>query len=387
MRKPMYNLILCLSALLLLLLLCLLPLFLKENVYEWVFIYYMSYDNDLNPFGRTILNDLRKGIINSKIAVAVQTDFIDSKGMKRIGLYYSNGKSQRQEIILKSEDSADPAELRKYLKWVHKNFKANNYCIIFLNHGGTLNNMCLDQKPFKNQNENKQFASGKWLNANEVGKILREFNQKTDGKVRLLFLQQCARATIQNLYNFADAAPYIMASPLRVDAPNTYYTKTLTSVANNPNITGQTIAKTIMQEDEHYTLYTLINNNELKKLPEKLRPVLNSFNQSPKLNQPESCYPIFEFESEKFYDLKSFFQALSSANNNIASEELSRFFNWCDSQLIVSKEHRNLDPSTESPYFGLSIYVPSSQNDIGLYRFLPLYQQTNLEHTMKLLFE
>jgi hypothetical protein len=307
--------------------------------------------------------------------------------MKRIGLYYSNGKSQRQEITLKSEDSADPAELKKYLKWVHKNFKANNYCIIFLNHGGTLNHMCLDEKPFKKQNENKQFTSGKWLNANKVGKILREFNQKTDGKVRLFFLQQCARAIIQNLYNFTDSAPYIMASPLRVDAPNTYYTKTLISVANNPNITVQTLVQTIMQEDEHYTFYTLISNNELKKLPEKLKPVLNSFSQNSRLNQPKSCSPIFEFESEKFYDLKSFFQALNSANNNIADEELNRFFNWCDNRLIVSKQHRNLDPSTESPYSGLSIYVPSNQNDIGLYESLPLYQQTNLENTMKLLFE
>ncbi len=386
MRKPRYSLILCLSALLLLLL-CLFPLFLKANVYEWVFIYYMSYDNDLSPFGRTILNDLKKGVVNAKIAVVVQADFIENKGMKRIDIYYSNGKSQRQEITLKSEDSADPAKLRKYLKWVRKNWKANNYCIIFLNHGGTLNRMCLDQKPFKNQNENKQFASGKWLNANEVGKILQDFNQKTDSKVRLLFLQQCGRATIQNLYNFTDSAPYIMASPLKVDAPNTYYTKTLTSVANNPNIAGQTLAKTIMQEDEHYTLYTLISNNELKKLSERLKPVLNSFNQSPKLNQPESCSPIFEFESEKFYDLKSFFQTLNSANNNIAGEELHRFFNWCDDQLIVNKEHRNLESPAESPYSGLSIYIPSSQNDIGLYESLPLYQQTNLEHTMKLLFE
>jgi hypothetical protein len=307
--------------------------------------------------------------------------------MKRIGLYYSNGKSQRQEITLKSEDSADPAELRKYLKWAHKNFKANNYCIIFLNHGGKLNHMCQDNKPFKNQDKNKQFTSGKWLNANEVGEILQEFNQKTEGKVRLLFLQQCARAIIQNLYNFTDTAPYIMASPLRVDAPNTYYTKTLTTIANNPNITVQNLVQTIMQEDEHYTLYTLIDNNELKKLPEKLKPVLNSFGQIPKLNQLESLPPIFEFESEKFYDLKSFFQALSLANNNIADKALSKFFNWCDNQLIVSKEHRNLDPSIESPYSGLSIYVPSNQNDIGLYEFLPLYQQTNLENTMKLLFE
>ena len=371
---------------LLLLLISLAPVFLKENIYEWVFVYYMSYDNNLNPFGRTIISDLQKGLVNPKIAVIVQADFIDSKGMKRIGLYYSNGKPQRQEITLRSEDSADLTELREYLNWTLKKWKANNYCVIFLNHGGKLNHMCLDQKPFKKQNENKRFASGKWLNANEVGGILTDFNRKTDYKVRLLFLQQCGRATIQNLYNFVDAAPYIMASPLKVDAPNTYYTNTLTSVANNPNITGQILAKTIMYEDEHYTMYTLISNNELKILPSKLTPVLKSFEKTLKLNQPKSCTHIFEFEDEKFYDLKSFFKALSSANNNIAGEELDGFFNWYEEQLIMSKSHRNLKPPAESPYSGLSIYIPSSQNDIGRYDFLPLYQKTNLKNITDLMF-
>jgi len=359
----------------------------KKNTYEWIFIYYMSYDNDLSNYGETILSDLKKGIVNSRIVVVVQADFIDSKGMKRVALYRAFGRPKRKEISLKSEDSADPAELNKYFEWVLQNWKAKNYCIIFLNHGGRLNNMCLDQKPFRNQSKNKQFASGKWLPATEVGKIVADFNQKADGNVRLLFLQQCGRATIQNLYNFVDAAEYIMASPVKVGAPNTYYTKTLKSVAIDPNISGITIAQTIMQEDEDYTLYTLIGNKELKKLLEKLMPVLKSFAQDSNLNPPKSCLPVFEFEEEKFYDLKNYFQTLSSANNDIAGKELQVFFDWCDNHLIVSKMIKDSPPLAESSYSGLSIYIPSSQKDIGRYNLLPLYQQTKLENVMQLTFQ
>ena len=380
------------------LLMLLLPLFgivlipSNANVYEWVFVYYMSYDNDLSSFGEVILGDLRNGLSNSKVAVVVQADFIDSKGMKRIGLYYADGKAHRKESILKSEDSADEAELRKYLKWVRKKWAAKNYCIIFLDHGGQLNHMCKDNKPFRNRDKNKQFGSGKWLRASEAAKIVAGFNQKTDHKVRLLFLQQCGRATIQNLYNFIDAAEYVMASPLIVGAPNTYYTKTIAAVAQDPNITGEILAATIMQEDEHYTLYTLISNKELKRLPEKLAPVLKSFGrasalrkESPGLYQPESCSHIFEYEGEKFYDLKSYFHALNSANNNIAGEELDSFFDWCEGSLIVSKAVREPNSIVEPSYSGLSIYVPSSPNAGARYSFLPLYQKTDLEHTMKLI--
>ncbi len=381
MRKYTYSIKVCLLVLLLLLLglVLVLP---KARVYEWVFVYYMSYDNDLSHFGRVILGDLAKGIADSKVAVVVQGDFTDSKGMKRIALQNSNGKARRKEVILKSEDSADKNELRKYLEWVHKKWKAKNYCIVFLDHGGTLNHMCLDRKPFRKRSENERFASGKWLSAAETGEIVADFNRKVDGKVRLLFLQQCGRAAIQNLYNFVDTAEYILASPLKVDAPNTYYTKTLASVAQDPNITGEVLAETIMREDEHYTMYTLISNKELKKLPEKLRLILKSFGQKESLNRPDSCRCLFEFEGERFYDLIHYFQALSSANNDIAGKELGSFSDWCQNHLIVSRAFKG----PESSYTGLSIYVPSDKDTAGRYSFLPLYQQSDLERIMKLMF-
>ena len=359
----------------------------KEKTYDWIFIYYMSYDNDLSGIGQGILRDLKKGIVNSKVAVLTQADFADGKGMKRIALHRSFTRVKRKEFSLKSDDSADPNQLEKYFQWIRQNWKAKNYCIVFLNHGGRLNSMCLDEKPFPDQEKNKQFPSGKWLSAVEAGKITADFNRIVGGKVRLLFLQQCGRATIQNLYNFTDAAEYILASPVIVGTPNTYYTKTITSAADDLNVTGINLAKTIMQEDEHYTLYTLFDNKELKKLPEKLLPVLNSFTKNPHLNPPQPCPHLFEFEEEKFYDLKSYFQALSAANNNIADKELRFFFDWCDNNLIVSKQLKSYMPLNESSRSGLSIYIPPDQNDIGRYNFLPLYQQTNIENLTKLTFQ
>ena len=384
MRSHKHYVKLCLLVLVFLLLgLCLiLPILPRENVYEWVFVYYMSYDNDLNPFGKVILGDLTKGVVDSKIAVVVQSDFADNKGMKRIALYHANGKPCRKEKGLRSEDSADEKELRKYLEWVRKKWKAENYCVVFLNHGGTLNHMCLDRKPLKKRGENKRFVSSKWLDASRAGEIVAEFNRKVEGKVRLLFLQQCGRAAVQNLYNFVDAAEYIIASPVKVDAPNTYYTKTLEFVARDPNVTGEVLAQTIMQEDEHYTVYTLISSKELKKLPEKITLMLKPFRQRSSLNRPDKCSFIFEYEDEKFYDLMCHFETLNSANNDIASRELSVFFDWCENHLIVNK----VSKSSDTPYCGLSIYVPSSEDAIERYSFLPLYRQTDLERIMKLMF-
>ena len=115
-----------------------------------------------------------------------------------------------------------------------------------------------------------------------------------------------------------------------------------------------------------------------------MAPVLNCFIQNSTLNPPQSCVPIFEFEEEKFYDLKNYFEVLSSVNNETADKELRVFFDWCDNHLIVSKQFKNYMPLAESSRSGLSIYIPSDQKDIERYDFLPLYQQTNLEDVMKL---
>jgi hypothetical protein len=321
--------------------------------------------------------------VNSKVAVVVQGDFTDNRGMKRIALYHANGKPHRKDITLKSEDSADENELRKFLKWVRKKWKAENYCVVFLNHGGTLNHMCLDDKPFKKQSKNIQYASGKWLRVSEVGKIVADFNRKVDGKVRLLFLQQCGRAAIQNLYNFVDASEYVLASPLRVDAPNTYYTKMLELAGRDPNVTTEVLAQTIMREDENYTVYTLISNAELRKLPEKLTLLLEPFREESNLDRPTRCTHLFEYEDERFYDLMFYLEAFNSVNDDIASQELSTFFDWCQNSLMVSK----MSKSSDTPYSGLSIYVPSSKEAIGRYSFLSLYQKTELEDIFKMMLE
>ena len=118
-------------------------------------------------------------------------------------------------------------------------------------------------------------------------------------------------------------------------------------------------------------------------LPEKLTPVLKSFGQKSSLNQPKSCPSLFEFENERFYDLMYYLQALNSANNNIAGDELSSFLDWSQNHLIVSRAFKKSDSS----YSGLSIYVPTSENEITRYGFLPLYQQTDIGHIMDLMFK
>ena len=366
----------------------------KKHECKWVFAYYMSYDNDLGKYGVQILRELGEGISNKDVAVVAQIDFPDNKGMRRITQYYSNGATQRKEKYIRREDSADTNELKKFFNWVRDKWQAENYCIVFTDHGGMLNSMCKDEKPFRKLKDNKNYPGGKWFPADKVGQILADFNRSVDGKVRLLFLQQCGRGAIQNLYSFTDTSEYLLTSPVRVGAPNTYYTQTLQAVTNDPNITGKTLAETIMKEEEQYNIYTLINTEKLKDIPSKLSPVLDAFLKAKNLEPPKDFRFVFENQDEKFYDLQTYLEALSSANNNIAEKELQTFFGWCDTELVESVSFKGYHPTypsyipiDESWRCGLSLYVPTTKEQLGRYDFLPIYKQTNLENFMCLMFK
>lgn len=359
----------------------------KQQEYEWVFVYYMSYDNNLTCYGRTILEDLGNGVTDSKIAVVVQADFHDIEGMKRISLNYANGNLHREDTTLESENSADESEYRKYLEWVRENWNSKNYAVIFLDHGGTLNNMCLDEHPFKDDSQNSELTSSeKWLNAAKVGQITAAFNQDVDGKVQLLFLQQCGRGSLQNIYSFVNSAKYIMASPFDVGAPNTYYTEMLKFVTENPNVTGARLAQNIMEQDQDYVVYTLVENNELEKLPEKLNALSMSLQNCDNLAPLDSLMPTFQSRDERNYDVKFLFQGQETERSNDASQAVSQFLDWYENELIVKK---SVGPYYGSPQdyssSGLSLHVPSNKETVERYGFLPLYQQTNLASVLDLM--
>ena len=347
--------------------------------YEWVFVYYMSLDNNLTIWGHEVLEGLEKGVVNSKVAVLAQADFGDISGMRRISMRCVGGEVEREEVILDSDDSANEIELEKYLEWVAKEWEGENYAVIFPDHGGRLNQMCSDDRPFTSREENRSYFSSKWLRSSEVGKITANFNEQTVGKVRLLFLQQCGRGSVQNLFNFVDSAEYILSSPVRVCAPNTYYTAMVKSAAENSDIGGDGLAEIIMAEDEDYLVYALVNNSEFKMLPARLKAALKGFRESPIRDAPERCPKIFGFGGESYYDFKSYLLALDIGNNNVGGADLVRFLEWYDGSVVVQTSIRKVKECYRALFSGLSIYMPSGQKELERYSFLPFYKQIGID--------
>jgi hypothetical protein len=196
--------------------------------YDWVFFYYMAYDNNLEGCGRPILNMLKEGVTNDRVAVVTFADFTDKKGMKR----YEATTAGEKETQLEVESSAHESTLKEQLEWTRDNYKADKYVIVFLDHGGALSEMSYDTYPGKGATQN-------WLHAVKVADVITEWRKGLSGKLEFVFIQQCGKGTLENFHAFRDAAPYVMASQTVVGAPNYYYTDALKAVCESRMWTGR----------------------------------------------------------------------------------------------------------------------------------------------------
>jgi hypothetical protein len=332
---------------------------------DWVLVYYMSYDNDLAPHATTILPALECGVKNSDLLVTVLQDDKATKGLKRHTL-----SAEAHDItLLATDNSASESVLGDYLAWVAEHYPARHYALCFLDHGGNLDEMCLDESP--GQGETKH-----WLSAQLSGSVIRQFCAATDGKLELLFLQQCGRGTVENLYNFRGTAATIMASPLKVGAPNTYYAATLRWLAANKTATGLELARQIMANDTDFSLYVCVDGAMLDELPNALAPVVAELLRDGKTPLPATgIEPCFRHGNECNYDLSAWLEAAFQQNGGDL-QALAPFKTWLQQRLIVALAHHNSQASTD--LCGLALFEPASAWAFGQYRDYPVYRETAL---------
>ncbi len=324
---------------------------------EWTVVYYMSYDNNLERCGPVILDGLEKGVKDPAIAVTVLHDDRRRDGLNRHVLTAAGRATEK----LATDDSASEETLREYLSWAARTHPAKRLAVVFLDHGGKLDEMCADEWP-------KEGGTKHWLSAKLVGPILRDFAKSAN--VELLFLQQCGRGSIDNLYAFRGAAATVMASQTTVGAPNTYYEKSMKWLAANPKATGAELAKRIAGDDEHFTNYAWVDGKALAELPGRLAPAVKALD---KAALPTGLKPCFPCDGEANYDLVAWLEAACGD----ASKE---FTSWIREKLVVGHGKRG---RAAADWCGLSIFVPKSRKQFDRYADHPLYADSALDDVWK----
>ncbi|BAY12432.1 hypothetical protein NIES2098_56200 [Calothrix sp. NIES-2098] len=341
--------------------------------HNWVILYWMPYDNDLVEFGELIIKMLAKGTKNSPAAVVVQSDYFGDLKMRRRTLI----EGDIREVDITAKDSSDISAFSAYLDWAYQTFEAEHWAVIVVGHGGKINEISPDD-------QGSSYKTRKWMRVNRFANAVSRFNQATNGRVELLFFQNCNKATLEVVYEVRNCARYTLASQMALGAPNYYYEGFL-EILNQPSIGGREAAIAIIKSESVYMYHTLtlVDNQALQNLPPKLSRLIQLLitNHAPAIDL--SQVSTISYFDEQCCDLLNLFGYLSQ-NISQTSNAFTEFANFLKSSVIA---HYQIGGRLYSPYFkkkyadklsGLSLYLPENRQAISFYSSLALYQEVDL---------
>jgi hypothetical protein len=293
-------------------------------------------------------------------------DYRDADGMRR----YAITPAGATETRMKSDDSANEDELVAYFTWFKDTYRCKHYALVLLNHGGRLDEMCLDLQP--------DTADKFWMSGRVLGGKLRVLKEKVAGW-ELLFFQQCGRGSLENLYSFRGTADYVMFSPAKIGAPNTYYTALHKWLATTPDATGAQVAEKIAAEDTDFTVYACAKAALLDEIPERLDSVFSAFAGKAGLSLPNPL-PISIYRDndtgECTRDAALFLEKFA-AHNKLGVAEAAAFSKWLRDGVTVwyqPKTAARVKPVCVGP----SLFVPADHEEAARYAEMDLYKKCRL---------
>lgn len=344
----------------------------NKRIYDWIFLYWMPYDNNLSRFGIPILQMIKRGVKSENILALVESDFSGAEQLSRHLITQGNINTQK----LETANSADEEVFAEYLNWAKSQFDAKKWAIVFLGHGGCLDEISPDEHPEIGAN-----SDTKWMNIKKLSDVLVNFNREVNNRVELVFFQNCNKGTIETHYTFRDTAKYTLSSQKQLGAPNYYYEPLFQFLGRHPEVNGgQVAAKIIEFEPRHmYYSYTATNNDAIRNLPTKVNPLIDSILSANIKYFPKNELKTYGYMDEQYVDVISFFQTLTK-QASAAQEKYNEFVSFFNNSIIYKLQQNGTLLGSRSKHkslCGLSILLPNKR-ELEKYRYLQVYSDLKL---------
>ncbi|WP_204106516.1 MULTISPECIES: clostripain-related cysteine peptidase [Spirulina sp. CCY15215] len=336
-----------------------------KNHYDWVFLYWMPYDNNLSRFGQPIIDMISRGVQTNNLLVGVESDFLDSDNLSR--RIIKNGDVKVEDI--NATDSSDADIFAEYLDWAYSQFSAKKWGIVIVGHGGKLDEISPDDNPDSNSNQTQ------WMNIKDVKKVIEDFNRKIHDRIELFFFQNCNKGTLEVHHTLCDVAKYTLSSPVILGAPNYYYESLFQLIGQNPDVDGEYVARKIaeFERSDMYSTYIVTRNENLLKVIESMNRLIDSILESENNLRLQTLNSNNIYFGSRYVDIIDFFNELT----NIAEADQAKYLEFVD--LLNSSVLKMQNPNEIAlNSMGLSLFVPSNINNLNSYLDLPIYTKSKL---------
>jgi hypothetical protein len=344
--------------------------------YDWHFLYVMPYDNDLDRCAAPITAALRRGVQRPRVAVSVLYDGVARDGLHRLHLTARGA----HETPVDTEDSADPAQVAAFLEAATREAPARRYVLVFLDHGGALDQMGYDERA-QRSDPGDAGPETRWLSARATGDVVRAWmrgHRLGPAEVPLVFFQQCGRASIEALLHFRGTSEGLLASQRAMAACNTYYEPVLAFAAAHPEASPTALAVAIARSDAQHRSVTLVRTAALdgwNARADALAAALLDRPDAPTHDAVAAIPACFSYGLERNYDLLAVTRAAASGRGPAATDAAAQMERWVRDELVAVHLRRDGDVEAAG-WCGVATHVPSFAPLLDLYRLQPAYRES-----------
>jgi hypothetical protein len=359
-------------------------LFCKNTSYQnaaWTIMVYLDGDNNLESNAIDDFNEMAQVGSTSEVNIVVQFDRVygydrshnDWTSTKRFHVAkYMRPTPENALLDIGEANMGDPQTLINFANWAISNYPANNYCLIFWDHGeGWKYNSGGDRKGLCDD-----LTDNDRLTTSEMEEALRIVTGNGVDKLEIIGFDACLMGMIEVAYEIEDYGMYMVASEETEPVTGWNYNSSLDALVKNPMMYPEELGKQFV--DSYYGYEITLATIDLGKL-NTLVDAADDFSKT--VVQDEKYRPVvryaFEnvevFQDYDFVDLYHFAELCYKYTNDVNIKNAAQnIFNRVET-VITSEKH---DTYYHTNVHGLSVYLPYYGFDYN-YQYLKFAQDTH----------
>jgi len=261
----------------------------KAQDSRWTIMVYLDADNNLEDVAITDFNEMESVGSTDSVNIIVQFDRIagydDTNGdwtdTRRFRVLHDTSSTEistEPVEIMGEKNMGDPETLTEFIDWSVSNYPADNYALIFWNHGGgwrSVNENSSDTKAPGNNPFTKDVCfdntSDDYLSNYEVSEAISMSSIRPE----IIAFDACLMGMIEVAYQLRDLAEIMVASEDLVPWDGYNYKSFLNELVNDHNMSADTLSSILVKTYGEYYEYSdvtnaAINLKKIRNITEKL---------------------------------------------------------------------------------------------------------------------
>jgi len=370
---------------------------------EWTMLVFLNGHNNLDPFGKTDINEMEKVGSTDDVNVVVQWASLENGNTKRLYVTQDDNPTEVTSTVMADMPAVDMGDYRnliEFIRWGAEHYPAKKYFIDVWNHGSGWHKLQARMNKrggVSIQDISSDDTTGHIITTEQLGEALNEASNTIGKKIEVYGSDACLMGMVEVAAEMSDAVKIFVGSQELEPGDGWSYDRLLAEWTAKPSMNGvelgQILTRTYFEgyaagREKDLTM-SAVNLELLPLLESSVREfgtMLRSLPKSLRTQVANIAKQSQSFFYSDYVDLGDFLRRLSAGTINGVDQSLVNHLRAALKSYTVA----NQTSASYANATGISIWIPHSQYSLkeysGRYSGLKFSQRTGWGDTVSSFF-